>query len=72
MKKTYTVMVSEVLERPVKVEAESQKEAEALAREAYDEEEIKIDCGWYDYDNYVVFKAQKAGPESDTGRLQQI
>lgn len=50
----YRVKIKEYIEREVKVEANSEKEAESIVRDKYDKEEIILDCTDWMYTDYEV------------------
>ena len=50
----YRVKIKEYIEREVKVEANSEKEAESIVRDKYDKEEIILDCTDWKYTDYEV------------------
>ena len=50
--KTYKVCITEVLDRWVKVDAESSREAEEIVREMYRKEEIVLD--YNDFSHYEI------------------
>ena len=58
--KKYEVKVEEILSRIVKIEAESEKEAEEIARRMYADEEIVLDYNDFDdYDITTIGKVEK-------------
>ena len=50
----YRVKIKEYIEREVKVESNSEKEAESIVRDKYDKEEIILDCTDWMYTDYEV------------------
>lgn len=52
--KKYRVKVKEYMEREIEIDANSEKEAEAIIRDKYNKEEIVLDCtDWVETDYEV-------------------
>lgn len=55
----YRVKIKEYIEREIEVEANSEKEAEAIIRDKYNKEEIILDCTDWMYTDYEVNKIKE-------------